>query len=78
MIFEKLQLMVAKQLGMEKSKIAMESDILKDIGADSLDMVEMLLAVEEEWGIEIDDNEVADIRTIADVVKFISEKSNKK
>lgn len=74
MVFEKLQNMISEQMGIDKSEIKLQTDIIKDIGADSLDMVEILMNVESEWGIEVDDSEVGDIKTIADVVEFIENK----
>lgn len=71
MIFEKFQEMIHKQLGIDKSKITREADIIKDIGADSLDIVEMLMEVEAAWGITIDDDVVKDFHTIGDVVDYI-------
>lgn len=71
MVFEKFQEMVHKQLGIDKSKITPDADIIKDIGADSLDIVEMLMDVESEWGITIDDDAVKDLHTIGDVVAYI-------
>lgn len=75
MILEKLQEMISEQLGIEKSKITLDSDIINDLKADSLDIVEMLMGVENEWGIEIDDSEVSGIKTIKDVVDFIEQKA---
>lgn len=74
MIFEKLQAMVAEQMGIDKSEISLDSDIIEDIGADSLDIVEMLMNVEAEWNITVDDSEVAGMKTISDVVEFITKK----
>lgn len=71
MVFEKIQNMLNKQLGIDKSKITMDADIIKDIGADSLDIVELLMEVESEWGITIDDEDVKDFHTIGDVVSYI-------
>lgn len=71
MVFEKIQEMIHAQLGIDKSKITMDADIIKDIGADSLDIVEMLMDVESEWGITIDDDAVKDLHTIGDVVRYV-------
>ncbi len=75
MVFDKFQEMMHKQLGIDKSKITMDADIIKDIGADSLDIVEMLMEVESEWNITIDDDAVKDLHTVGDVVRYIE--SNK-
>ncbi|MBS5859263.1 MAG: acyl carrier protein [Clostridium sp.] len=60
-----------KQLGIDKSKITEDSDIIKDIGADSLDIVEFLMDAENEWGITIEEEDVKNLHTIGDVVKYI-------
>lgn len=71
MVFEKLQDMLAEQLGLDKSTITLDSDIVKDLGADSLEIVGMLMDVENEWDITIEDDEVHGFRTVGDVVKYI-------
>ena len=71
MVFEKLQAMIADQLGLDKDEIKLESNIVKDLHADSLDLVETLMNIEDEWGITIADGDVADIETVGDVVKLI-------
>ena len=63
--------MLEKQLGIDKSKITEDSDIIKDIGADSLDIVEFLMDAENEWGITIEEEDVKNLHTIGDVVKYI-------
>ena len=74
MVFEKLKEIISEQLGIDKESITLESNIVEDIGADSLDMVEMLMNVEKEWDIVIDDSEIADIETMKDVVEFVEAK----
>ncbi len=71
MVFEKLQAMIADQLNLDKDEIKLESNIVKDLHADSLDLVETLMNIEDEWGITIADGDVADIETVGDVVKLI-------
>ena len=71
MVFEKLQAMIAEQLNLDKDDIKLESNIVKDLHADSLDLVETLMNIEDEWGITIADGDVADIETVGDVVKLI-------
>lgn len=70
-IFEKLKAIAVNQIGIDEDKVKPESDIIKDLGLDSLDIVDMLMYVEEEFGISIDDGDVAEMKTVADVVKFI-------
>ena len=71
MVLDKIKDMLEKQLGIDKSKITEDSDISKDIGADSLDIVEFLMDAENEWGITIEEEDVKDLHTIGDVVKYI-------
>lgn len=73
-IFEKLKAMVADQLAIEPSEIKEDTEIIKGLNADSLDLVEMLMNVEEEWGIEVDDAEVPGLVVVGDVVKLIADK----
>ena len=73
-IFEKLRDMIADQLALDKDDIKPESNIIKDLHADSLDLVETLMNIENEWGITIADDDVADIETIQDVVDLINAK----
>lgn len=71
MVLDKIKYMLEKQLGIDKSKITEDSDIIKDIGADSLDIVEFLMDAENEWGITIEEEDVKNLHTIGDVVKYI-------
>lgn len=71
MVLDKIKDMLEKQLGIDKSKITEDSDIIKDIGADSLDIVEFLMDAENEWGITIEEEDVKNLHTIDDVVKYI-------
>ena len=72
-IFEKLKAIAVNQIGIDEEKVAPESDIIKDLGLDSLDIVDMLMSVEETFGVTIDDGDVAEMKTVADVVKFIED-----
>ena len=71
MVLDKIKDILEKQLGIDKSKITEDSDIIKDIGADSLDIVEFLMDAENEWGITIEEEDVKDLHTIGDIVKYI-------
>ena len=68
---EKLQGIVADQLGVEPSKIVPSASFTADLGADSLDVVELVMAFEEEFDIEIDDESAGKIQTVQDAVDFI-------
>lgn len=73
-IFEKLKAMAVEQIGIDPALIKPESDIIKDLGCDSLDIVDMLMSVEEEFGVTVGDKDVSEMRTMADVVNFIDNK----
>ena len=72
-IFEKVKTVIVEQLGIDEANVRMESSFLDDLGADSLDIVEFIMALEEEFGIEIPDEDVEKIVTVKDVVEYISE-----
>ena len=67
---------VIDHLGIEESKVTPESKFIDDLGADSLDTVELVMAFEEEFGSEISDSEAEKILTVGDAVKFIEGKAN--
>lgn len=75
MIFEKVKEIVAEQLGVEEDSITMESSFIDDLGADSLDIVELIMALEEEFDMEIPDEEAEKIVTVGDVVEYIKNNS---
>lgn len=72
MIIEKVKEIVAEQLGIEVSEITEESSFIDDLGADSLDIVELLMALEEEFDTEIPDEEAEKLTNVADVIKYIN------
>ena len=72
-IFEKVKSITADQLGIDEDKIVMESAFLSDLEADSLDIVELMMALEEEFNIEIPDEDVEKLSTVSDVVNYIKE-----
>ena len=67
--------MVADHLGIEEAKVTDEANFIDDLGADSLDTVELVMAFEEEFGAEISDSEAEKIITVGDAIKFIETKS---
>ena len=71
----KVKKMVADHLGIEESKVNEESNFMDDLGADSLDTVELVMAFEEEFGSEISDSEAEKILTVGDAIKFIESKA---
>ena len=73
---EKVQSIVVEHLGVEKDKVTDSASFIDDLGADSLDTVELVMAFEEEFGSEISDSEAEKILTVGDAVKFIEGKAN--
>ena len=69
--FEKIAGLIADQLGKDVSEIKPESDIIKDLGADSLDVVQMLMGLEEEFGITVSEDEANGLKTVADIVALV-------
>ena len=75
-ISDKVKKMVSDHLGVDEGKVTEESSFIDDLGADSLDTVELVMAFEEEFGSEISDSEAEKILTVGDAIKFIESKSN--
>lgn len=71
MIFEKIQKIISEQLGIDSDEIKLESSFIDDLGADSLDIVELIMALETEFDIEIPDEEAEKVKTVGDVVEYI-------
>ena len=71
MIFEKIKNLLAEQLDADENDMTMDTDIAKDLGADSLDVVELLMAIEDEFDIEVPDEEIENIKTIGAIVEYI-------
>ena len=75
-VSSKVKKMVADHLGVDESKVTEEANFIDDLGADSLDTVELVMAFEEEFGSEISDSEAEKILTVGDAIKFIESHSN--
>jgi acyl carrier protein len=74
-MFEKVKDIVVEQLGVEADEVTMEASFVDDLGADSLDIVELIMALEEEFNMEIPDEEAEKISTVGDVVEYIKKNS---
>lgn len=75
MVFEKIVDILAEQLDIEnKNNIAMDSELVDDLGADSLDSIDIVMSVEDEFGIEVPDEVIENIKTVADIVDYIESK----
>ena len=73
MVFEKVRDIIAKELDVDASKITMDTHIIDDLGADSLDAVELIMAIEDEFGIQVDDESAQTVKRISDLVYYIEE-----
>lgn len=71
MTFEKVKKMLAEQLNIDEEKIKLESDIINDLKADSLDVFQMLMSLEEEFNISVPDEKAQELKKISDIVNFI-------
>lgn len=72
-VFEKVKGIIVNQLGVAETAVTMEASFIDDLGADSLDIVELVMALEEEFDIEIPDSDAEKVVTVSDVVEYIKE-----
>jgi acyl carrier protein len=75
---EKVKSIIAEQLGVKPEEVTQGASFIDDLGADSLDTVELVMALEEEFGIEIPDEDAEKMTTVGDAVKYIEEKAENK
>ena len=75
MVFERLREIICDQLDLEEDKVTMDSDIMEDFEADSLDVVDLVMSLEDEFGLEVPDDQIENFRTVGDVVRYIEENS---
>ncbi len=71
---EKVKAIIVEQLGVEESEISPDSSFTEDLGADSLDVVELIMAFEEEFMIEISEDDAENIRTVQDAIDYITQR----
>ena len=74
MVFEKVSEIIVDQLECEKDEVTMEASITEDLGADSLDVVDLVMSIEESFDVEIPDEDVEGIKTVGDIDKYIESK----
>ena len=74
MVLEKLKGILVDQLDVEEEKTTPEASITEDLGADSLDVVDLIMSLEESFSIEIPDEDIENIKTVGDIVKYIEER----
>lgn len=73
MIFDRVKEIIAEELGIEEEEIKIDSDLSEDLGADSLDAIELIMAIEEEFDVEIADSEATKIKAVSDIVTYLEE-----
>lgn len=74
-IFDKLKELVVDQLGVEEDEVTMEATMQDDLGADSLDLVDLVMSVEEEFGVKVADEDLENIKTVGDIVNYIEDRA---
>jgi acyl carrier protein len=77
MSFEKVRKLLAEQLNIAPDKVDLKSRVIEDLGADSLDVVEMLMVLEDEFNITVSDEESLELKTVGDIVNLIDSKTKK-
>ena len=73
MVFDKVKEIIASQLDIEEDKITLESSLTEDLGADSLDVVDLVMSFDDEFEVEIPDDSIESVKTVGDIVKFIED-----
>ena len=74
-IFDKLKELVVDHLGVEEDEVTMEASMQDDLGADSLDLVDLVMSVEEEFGVKVADEDLENIKTVGDIVNYIEDRA---
>lgn len=74
-IFDKLKELVVDQLGVEEDEVTMEASMQDDLGADSLDLVDLVMSVEEEFGVKVADEDLENIKTVGDIINYIEDRA---
>lgn len=74
-VFDKLKELVVDQLGVEEDEVTMEASMQDDLGADSLDLVDLVMSVEEEFGVKVADEDLENIKTVGDIVNYIEDRA---
>ncbi len=73
MVFEKLRKIICEQLELSEEIVTMDSNLMDDFDADSIDLVDIVMSIEDEFNIEVPENAIEDLKTVGDVVKFIED-----
>ena len=73
MVFDKVKAILVDQLDLDENKVTMEASITDDLGADSLDIADIVMSIEEEFNVEVPDEQLQNIKVVGDIVKYIEE-----
>ena len=73
MVFYKIKAILVDQLDVDENKVTMEASITDDLGADSLDIADIVMSIEEEFNVEVPDDQLQNIKVVGDIVKYIEE-----
>lgn len=76
MVFDKVKEIIVEQLGVDAEDVTMETQLMKDLEADSLDAVEIIMAIEDEFGLEVPDEMAEAFQNVGDIVKYVEDKTN--
>ena len=71
MVFDKIKAILVDQLDVDENKVTMEASITDDLGADSLDIADIVMSIEEEFNVEVPDDQLQNIKVVGDIVKYI-------
>lgn len=74
MVFEKIKAILAEQFDAEEDSITLETSLTEDLGADSLDLADLLMAIEDDFEVEIPDEDIENIKTVGDIISYIEDK----
>ena len=75
MVLEKVKMILSNQFDVEEDSVTPETNIADDLGADSLDVVDLVMSLEDEFDVEIPDEDVENVRTVGDIVKYLEDRS---
>ncbi|HNX13521.1 MAG TPA: acyl carrier protein [Oscillospiraceae bacterium] len=75
MVFNKIREIICTQLDIEPDKVTMDASVTDNLGADSLDLVELVMSIEEEFDLEVPDSEIENLKTVGDIVRYIEANS---
>lgn len=75
MVLEKVKSILAEQFDVDEDKVTADTDLQEDLGADSLDVVDLLMSIEDEFGVEVPDEEIENIKTVGSLVSYIEANS---